>query len=184
MQLSAMPILSNQRRECFAQHVARGENGTAAYRHAYGAQGASAEANASRLLRNDKVRDRVRELQTQVEKQTLLTMQRRRELLCERAERPDITAMALVSVLLADARLAGDLPGKASRTDNLENLPSIVPRIIVREPGDPGWRQHQPPRAPHMVGEEPPPLIIDAPRFGGRRGMPPPPNAGQTAQVA
>ena len=68
-----MPLLSNPRRERFAQHVAEAGNGAAAYRLTYGAHGASAEAAASRLLRNDKVRERVAELQSAAATEAVLT---------------------------------------------------------------------------------------------------------------
>jgi len=45
-----MLCLSNQRHERFAQLIAKGETGTAAYRATYGVEGASAEVGASRLL--------------------------------------------------------------------------------------------------------------------------------------
>lgn len=126
-----MPILTNQRHENFVQHIAKGTNGAAAYRQTYGTNGASAEANASRLLRNDKVRERVAELQSKVEKETLLTMHRRRQLLQQRAESPSITDTALVAVLLADARLAGELVDKSDLTTSGEALPSIVPSFNI-----------------------------------------------------
>jgi hypothetical protein len=56
-------ILKHARWERFAQLVAKGESGSAAYRECYGAQGASAEVSASRLLRNVKVRERISDLQ-------------------------------------------------------------------------------------------------------------------------
>ena len=111
-----MPILANQRWEKFAQHVAAGESGAAAYRMTYDARGASAEANASRLLRNDKVRQRVAKLQAASATSTMLTMQERRERLAASARRDNIRASDLVSVLLADAKLAGELVQRAVQT--------------------------------------------------------------------
>jgi phage terminase small subunit len=56
-----MTILSNSRHEAFARAVLQGKNGREAY-IAAGYNAAGAEANASRLIRNDKVSARIAEL--------------------------------------------------------------------------------------------------------------------------
>lgn len=74
-----------------------GESATSAYRAAYGAGQKAAEANGTRLMRDDSVRariDRVRaEYREHVEEQErleqkrrFLSLDRKRELLCEQAE--------------------------------------------------------------------------------------------------
>lgn len=56
-------MLKNQRYELFAQAIARGETGRAAYLSAgFNASPAAADVGASRLLRTDKVSARVQEL--------------------------------------------------------------------------------------------------------------------------
>lgn len=55
----------NSKQEAFCQHYILLGNGSYAYTLAYGAKGRSAEANAARLLRNDKVLARLSELQAQ-----------------------------------------------------------------------------------------------------------------------
>lgn len=58
-----MPILKNQRHELFAQNLAKGMTGSAAYKFAgYVAIGNSAESSASTLQRTPKVAARVAEL--------------------------------------------------------------------------------------------------------------------------
>ena len=120
-------IVTNERWEKFAQFIASGETGASAYRPCYGARGASAAANASRLLRNDTVRLRVAELRAaataaaaereaaaaehaaQQLTTTLLTMQRRREIAREIAEDAKQRASDRLAAVLADAKLAGEL---------------------------------------------------------------------------
>lgn len=76
-----MPLLSNPRHERFAQHLAGAGNASAAYRLTYGTHGASAEAGASRLLRNVKVRQRVQELQGDAARAAVMTLEEHRLLL-------------------------------------------------------------------------------------------------------
>jgi len=58
-----MPTLKSPKHELFAQAISRGENGRAAYREAgYVCSDAAADAAASRLLKSDKVSNRVAEL--------------------------------------------------------------------------------------------------------------------------
>ena len=123
-----MPLLSNPRRERFAQRVAVAGNGAAAYRHTYGTHGASAEAGASRLLRNDKVRRRVRELQREAAKAAVMTLEEQRLLLAAIA-RGEHTVSKMSDRLRAieiDAKLAGYANGKDDKFRR-----SIVPEIII-----------------------------------------------------
>ena len=128
-----MPLLSNPRRERFAQRVAVAGNGAAAYRHTYGTQGASAEAGASRLLRNDKVRRRVRELQGEAAKAAVMTLEEQRLLLAAVA-RGEHTGSKLSDRLRAieiDAKLAGHTNDRDDKS-----RPRIVPEIIINMPAE------------------------------------------------
>lgn len=83
-----MPILDNARHERFAQAIAAGKNATDAYVSAgYEAKGNSAEAAASRLLRDVKVTARIAELQSRVAEGIVLTKQWVIERLVENANR-------------------------------------------------------------------------------------------------
>ena len=67
---SPMPVLKNPRHERFAQNLAKGMSATEAYKEAgYKSIGHAAEANGARLMRNDKVKARIAELQGSTAKQ-------------------------------------------------------------------------------------------------------------------
>lgn len=79
-----MPVLNNARHERFAQAIASGKNGSEAYTLAgYDARGNSAEAAASRLLRDVKVARRIAELQERGAQRTEITIERITEMLLE-----------------------------------------------------------------------------------------------------
>lgn len=122
-----MPILSNPRRERFAQHVASAGNGASAYRLTYGAHGASAEVGASRLLRNDKVQRRVRELQGEAAKAAVMTLEEHRLFLAAviRGEHADAKISDRVRAVEIDAKLAGHFDAKDG-IPSREGLPPIV----------------------------------------------------------
>jgi phage terminase small subunit len=103
--------LKNARHERFAQELAKGEHASTAYRNAgYSATGNSAEAAASRLLSDVKVRDRVLELTRQVaEKVTEKTAIDAAWVLKKAAE---LHAAALKAKQLAVAKGALDIIGK------------------------------------------------------------------------
>ena len=65
-----MPVLSNQRHELFAQALAEGMSATAAYESAGYSPN---DGNATRLKGNDRIGQRVAELQTAVAKQVEMT---------------------------------------------------------------------------------------------------------------
>ena len=122
-----MAILTNQRHERFAQLVATGESGAGAYGEVYGRKGAVADANASRLLRNAKVRARIAELQQKAAEKAVLTLARKRELLREMAEgeRPTkriedadgpTDVYEAVKAIELDAKLAGEFKEKVEVT--------------------------------------------------------------------
>ena len=145
-----MPLLSNPRRERFAQHVAEAGNGAAAYRLTYGVNGASAEAAASRLLRNDKVRERVTELQGAAATAAVLTLERKRQILADIAEgrQQEAKISDRLRAIELDARLAGEFHEKLDvnwRRQQIEH-PQIVchfpaaisqPRILPRISSNP-----------------------------------------------
>lgn len=172
-----MPLLSNPRHERFAQHVAEAGNGAAAYRLTYGTHGASAEVGGSRLLRNAKVKRRVRELQSETAKGAVMTLEEQRLLLAAvaRGEHKGAKISDRLRAIEIDAKLAGHASGKDETT-----RPSIVPRMIIRYGSDP---------APEPVaGEEPPPMICRLPeifRYGrGRRRQDHPGAGNETATVS
>ena len=101
-----MAALKNQKHELFAQALAKGKSQTEAYALA----GYSpSEQNASRLRRNDKVQDRLKELQSKGAERAAVTIE---SLIAEAAE---IQAAALkegqhsaaVAALTAKAKLSG-----------------------------------------------------------------------------
>ena len=125
---------SNQRHERFAQLAANGETGAAAYRATYGAEGASAEAGASRLLRNDKVSERIAELQRESATATTLNMRRRREILAEIAGNKSAKDADRINAVLADAKLAGELVEKQEVTHAIDPTTPIevqLPLVII-----------------------------------------------------
>lgn len=70
-----MSVLDNQRHELFAQNVAKGMNQTEAYIEAgYSEEGAN--GNAARLMANDAVKERVRELQASAAQKTETSVER------------------------------------------------------------------------------------------------------------
>ena len=122
-----MTIL-NPRWEQFAQRVASGESATAAYRATYGAKGASAEAAASRLLRNVMVPLRVAELRklaagasaveeaktvAKVAGKVVLALAKKRELLAGFATARKLDVRDRMRAIELDAKLAGELKGDA-----------------------------------------------------------------------
>jgi hypothetical protein len=103
-----MPILSNPRHEKFAQALAEGQSAT----EAYGFAGyAPNDGNAARMKGNDRVKERIAELQGQGAKRAVVTLE---SLI---AEARDIQTKALaegkysaaVSALTVKAKLAGFL---------------------------------------------------------------------------
>jgi hypothetical protein len=127
-----MRCLLNQRRERFARLAASGETGAAAYRAAYGAEGASAEAGASRLLRKVEVSERVAELKRQSATATTLGMQRRREILAEIANDRKAKAADRIAAVMADAKLAGELVEKSEVTTREQPTPEEIGEAVKR----------------------------------------------------
>ena len=75
---------------------------------------AGAEAAASRLLRNDKVRERVAELQRAAATAAVLTMERKRQLCADVAKgrHPDARISDRLRAIELDAKLAGEFHEK------------------------------------------------------------------------
>ncbi len=114
-----MPILSNPRHERFAQELAKGKSQAEAYEKA----GYSpCEPNASRLIRNDKVRARVTELQAPAAKRAEVTV----DSLIAEAEEARVGAIAAgqfaaaVSAVKEKGVLAGVRVEKSERKNTNE----------------------------------------------------------------
>ena len=106
-----MPVLDNPRHERFAQEIAKGESSRDAYKAAgYETNNvAAADASASRLLSEAKVRARIEELQTRAAAKAEVTVQRILEeleearQLAKQIEQPS----AMVSASMGRAKVAG-----------------------------------------------------------------------------
>jgi phage terminase small subunit len=122
-----MPILSNPRHEKFAQALAEGQSATEAYETAGYTPN---DGNAARMKGNDRVKERIAELQGQGAERAVVTLER---LI---AEAGDIQAKALakehyaaaVSALTVKAKLSGHW------VDRGENKTSNVIYTISDEP--------------------------------------------------
>lgn len=70
-----MPVLDNPKHEAFCQaYIKHHNNATEAYKQAgYSAEGDSIKANASRLLTNVNVKERIEELRKETEEEDLVT---------------------------------------------------------------------------------------------------------------
>ena len=146
-----MPALENTRHEKFAQLVASGNSKTAAHREACGTDGKTANEGGCRLAMKDKVRARIQELReiaaaataqresavaaevAEKFRGTVLTLARKRALLREHAERKDIETRDLVAVVIADAKLAGELTEKFETKETFEKEPLEVLRQRFKE---------------------------------------------------
>jgi hypothetical protein len=112
------------------------------------------------------VKRRVRELQSETAKAAVMTLEEQRLLLASiaRGEQKGAKISDRLRAIEIDARLAGHANGKEEKP-----RPRILPEIIIREPGDPGWEPRNLPGAPDVEGEEPAPIIINVPATWGRR---------------
>jgi len=152
-------ILDHSGWERFAQLVASGERGAAAYRSCYRARGASAEVGASRLLRNVKVSRRIAELKEAAATGAVMTLHERRvwlarvvranifmldpakdgdliqEITSAEGSGGKITRIKFPSkpdCIMLDARLAGDLRGNAL-TVNVQGNGSAPGYVLTEE---------------------------------------------------
>lgn len=102
-----MPILDNPQHELFAQGVAKGMTLVAAYEKAgYEPH----DSNAARLIGNDRIADRVAELQELAAKRTLVTIDRLTDELedaRQHAMKDEKGASAAVSAIMGKAKLHG-----------------------------------------------------------------------------
>jgi hypothetical protein len=127
-----MPVVTNPRRECFAQAIAEGRTATEAMQ----AVGYSDARNSTRLTKNDDVRRRVAELQAggaaraEVTVATLVQeLDQAREMAVERGQ-----ASAAVAATMGKARVTGQLveraevgkPGDFSTMSDAELVASVV----------------------------------------------------------
>ena len=110
-----MPILDNARHERFAQELAKGASQLEAYRLA-GYE--PVEANASRLIRNDKVSSRVAELKAAAAERTITTVHDIATQLDEdRAFAKECEApSAMVSATMGKAKVLGLIVERAEHT--------------------------------------------------------------------
>lgn len=128
-----MPILKNARHEVFAQNLASGMSQTQAYIGA-GYKEAGADQNASRLMTNDKVASRVRELQAVSAVECTITTQQlseQLELLRVKAEAAG-QFTAAVSATMGRAKLHGLIIDKAEVKDVTEVPPDVRRAEIER----------------------------------------------------
>ena len=143
-----MPVLPNPRHEKFAQALAEGKSATEAYEIAGYTPN---DGNAARMKGNDRIMDRVAELQEQGAERSLVTLE---SLI---AEAGDIQAKALakghysaaVSALTVKAKLSGHW------VDRGENKTSnVVYEISDRELTEEEWMAKycsEPVAAPHRT---------------------------------
>lgn len=89
-----MPILDNPRHEKFAQAIASGMKGVDAYKSVYDYRGKAARQLAHALLKDVDISIRVKELQEESARGTVLTALERREFLA-RCVRADLNALDL-----------------------------------------------------------------------------------------
>lgn len=128
--LSVMPILGNTRHERFAQGLAKGLSGKAAYCEAgYRSTGNAAEVGAAKLVRNGKITARVAELQARQVRRLDVTVESIvAELEEARAAALDHNQMAAaVAASLGKAKLLGLIVDRAE-------VESVI-RKPMREPG-------------------------------------------------
>lgn len=118
-----MPVLSNARHEIFAQETVKGASGREAYKTAgYKPKNDNvADANASRLLRDAKVRARIEELQERAAVRAELTvldildeLKQARELALQ-LEQP----AAMISASMGRAKVAGLLVEKQEHSGSV-----------------------------------------------------------------
>lgn len=140
-----MTQLDSPRHERFCTLVANGKTQTEAYMEAYGVEYDSARKNASKLITtNSDIQARIATITAQLQRKTVLTLARKRELLAEIAEgtrpsrrvvMPDggekVTYDPVPSIEL-DAKLAGELDSGSTGVTvvlNLDQQRAILPSI-------------------------------------------------------
>lgn len=149
----AMPALTNQKQEDFAQAIARRTSATEAYRagHPNASRKTCAEAG-SRLAKHVNVVARISELTTLAEKAvanqqaeaekaaskklvgTLLTMTDRRRIMAQIANDDTEESDSRMRAVMNDAKLAGELIEKTDLTTDGEALPAAMPSIVMNVP--------------------------------------------------
>lgn len=127
-----MTALPNQRHEAFAQLLAKGSSATEAYKAIYGADVKNPGDCACRL--SAKVRKRVIQIQSQAKRNTLLTMQRRREICLEIANNKKAKAGDRLRAAELDAKFTGEMLEKVDMTTGGEPLPTAMPQISIELP--------------------------------------------------
>jgi len=129
-------MLSNPRHEAFAQAVASGMTGTAAYRKVLNYPGKNADVLAARML--VKVSKRILEIQRSIESKTLLTIEEKRAYCAKTVRNPECPVPHALKAIELDSKISGELTDKIEQTGNLlqdgrvvVSLPEIIytPRI-------------------------------------------------------
>lgn len=120
----------NVRQLRFAEFVAGGMPASRAYKAAgYNSAGNSAEANASTLIRNQRVAEHIAKLRAPETKKALMTRDRKREFLRDVIENPNAGLMVKMRAIELDAKLAGDFaPEKVEVETGPKTLDAIAER--------------------------------------------------------
>lgn len=131
-----MGVLANARHERFAQEVAKGASATAAYA---AAGYKPCDQNASRLMRNDKVRNRVTELKGAIAQRTTLTVASLTERLLRIASKgEDNGGASMLSVaraaLMDAAKLNGLVIDRSTRELSEDQMRALLDQL-AEQPG-------------------------------------------------
>lgn len=120
-----------QRQQVFCENLVEGMSQSAAYRLAYPSckSDSAARANASRLLTNDSIQQKIGTLQKLTHTEKALSWQQKREVLARIAMASQSTPMEVLAAIKLDNQMAGhDKPQKLEIDSGL----SIVERIRSR----------------------------------------------------
>jgi hypothetical protein len=128
--MSATSKALSAREQRFCEGIAAGLKGRAAASQAgFTATPASLDTIACRLLRKVQVKNLIEELRQQQTKATLMSRDRKREILRDIAENPDVSTMARIRAVEIDAKLAGHF---APERVEVETGPRILDSIRER----------------------------------------------------
>lgn len=117
-------MVLDEREEAFARHIVDGLKPTEAFRKMTGKNRPGDSVQAGRLIK--KVKLRVQELRDATNGETVLSAKERRELLTKRARDSKISTRDLVAVLLAEAKLAGELEDVMKHTGEIHHKHTIT----------------------------------------------------------
>lgn len=120
-----MALLKNPRWEKFAQAVAAGASASEAYRSIGGKGSKNANVHSARMMANDSIQKRIKELQEASATSKTLDMQERREIVAGIARNPQSRPGDRIAAIVADAKLAGEF------TDKVQTMPPEHKPILV-----------------------------------------------------